>query len=53
MFVIFDVETIFDLNFEEPGYLDADQYEDDINEKIVQLGMAVAYSEKKLNKKVA
>ena len=45
----FDVETIFDLNFEEPGYLDADQYEDDINEKIVQLGMAVAYSEKKIN----
>ena len=45
----FDVETLYDLNFEEPGYLDADQYEDDINEKIVQLGMAVAYSEKKTN----
>ena len=45
----FDVETLFDLNFEEPGYLDADQYKDDINEKIVQLGMAVAYSEKKIN----
>ena len=25
------------------------QYEGDINEKIVQLGMAVAYSEKKIN----
>ena len=45
----FDVETLYDLNFEEPGYLDADQYKDDINEKIVQLGMAVAYSEKKIN----
>ena len=45
----FDVETLFDLNFEEPGYLDAEQYEGDINEKIVQLGMAVAYSEKKIN----
>ena len=45
----FDVETLFDLNFEEPGYLDAEKYEGDINEKIVQLGMAVAYSEKKIN----
>ena len=45
----FDLETIFELNFEEPGYLDAEQYEGDINEKIVQLGMAVAYSEKKIN----
>jgi len=45
----FDVETIFELNFEEPGYLDVEQYEGDINEKIVQLGMAVAYSEKKIN----
>jgi len=41
--------TLFYLNFEEPGYLDAEQYEGDINEKIVQLGMAVAYSEKKIN----
>ena len=45
----FEVETLFYLNFEEPGYLDAEQYEGDINEKIVQLGMAVAYSEKKIN----
>ena len=45
----FDVETLFYLNFEEPGYLDAEQYEGDINEKIIQLGMAVAYSEKKIN----
>ena len=44
-----EVETLFYLNFEEPGYLDAEQYEGDINEKIVQLGMAVAYSEKKIN----
>ena len=44
-----EVETFFYLNFEEPGYLDAEQYEGDINEKIVQLGMAVAYSEKKIN----
>ena len=43
------LKLLFDLNFEEPGYLDAEQYEGDINEKIVQLGMAVAYSEKKIN----
>ena len=45
----FDADTLFYLNFEEPGYLDAEQYEGDINEKIIQLGMAVAYSEKKIN----
>ena len=45
----FDLETIFELNFEEPGYLEAKEYDNELNEKIVQLGMALAYSEKKIN----
>ena len=45
----FEVETLYDLNFDEPGYLESVLYENDLNEKIVQLGMAVAYSEKKIN----
>ena len=45
----FDLETIFELNFEEPGYLEAKEYDSELNEKIVQLGMALAYSEKKIN----
>ena len=45
----FNIDTIYELNFEEPGYLEAEKYESDINEKIVQLGMAIAYSEKKIN----
>ena len=47
----YSTEFIFNLNFEEPGYLEEDQYEDEVNEKIVQLGLAVAYSEKKINQK--
>ena len=43
----FETITNFDLNYEDPGYLDSEKYEGDLNEKIVQLGMAVAYSEKK------
>ncbi len=45
----FETIATFDLNYEEPGYLDSEKYEGDLNEKIVQLGMAVAYSEKKIN----
>ncbi len=47
----FSTEAILNLNFQEPGYLEEDQYEDEVNEKIVQLGLAVAYSEKKINQK--
>ena len=47
----YSTEFIFNLNFEEPGYLEEDQYENEVNEKIVQLGLAVAYSEKKINQK--
>ena len=46
----FSVESILNLNFQEPGYLEQDKYEDEVNEKIVQLGLAIAYSEKKINK---
>ena len=45
----YDLETIFELNFEEPGFLEAKEYDSELNEKIVQLGMALAYSEKKIN----
>ena len=45
------IETILKLNFQEPGYLEEDQYEEEVNEKIVQLGLAVAYSEKKINQR--
>jgi len=47
----FLAEAILNLNFQEPGYLEEDQYEDEVNEKIVQLGLAVAYSEKKINQR--
>ena len=47
----FSTEAILNLNFQEPGYLEEDQYEDEVNEKIVQLGLAVAYSEKKINQR--
>ncbi len=47
----YSTECIFNLNFEEPGYLEEDKYEEQVNEKIVQLGLAVAYSEKKINQK--
>ena len=47
----FSTETILDLNFQDPGYLEEDKYEDEVNEKIVQLGLAVAYSENKINQK--
>ena len=47
----FSTEAILNLNFQEPGYLEEDQYEDEVNEKIVQLGLAVAYSEKKINER--
>ena len=45
----FETTTTFDLNYEQPGYLESEIYESVLNEKIVQLGMAVAYSEKKIN----
>ena len=45
----FDIEIFFDLNFEEPGYLEAKEFDNEVDEKIVQLGMALAYSEKKIN----
>ena len=45
----FETTTIFNLNYEQPGYLESEIYESALNEKIVQLGMAVAYSEKKIN----
>lgn len=45
----FETKTTFDLNYEQPGYLESEIYESALNEKIVQLGMAVAYSEKKIN----
>ena len=45
------IEAILNLNFLEPGYLEEDKYEDEVNEKIVQLGLAVAYSEKKINQR--
>ena len=44
-------ETILNLNFQEPGYLEENKYEEEVNEKIVQLGLAVAYSEKKINQR--
>ena len=45
----FETTTIFNLDYEQPGYLESEIYESALNEKIVQLGMAVAYSEKKIN----
>ena len=45
----FETTTTFDLNYEQPGYLESEIYESALNEKIIQLGMAVAYSEKKIN----
>ena len=45
----FETITTFDLNYEQPGYLESEIYESALNEKIIQLGMAVAYSEKKIN----
>ena len=47
----FSTETILDLNFQDPGYLEEDKYEDEVNEKIVQLGLAIAYSENEINHK--
>ena len=47
----FSTEAILILNFQEPGYLEEDKYEDEVNEKIIQLGLAVAYSEKKINQR--
>ena len=47
----YSTERIFNLYFEEPGYLEENKYEEEVNEKIVQLGLAVAYSEKKINQK--
>ena len=45
----FETTTTFNLDYDQPGYLDSEIYESALNEKIVQLGMAVAYSEKKIN----
>ena len=45
----FETTTIFNLDYEQPGYLESEIYESALNEKIIQLGMAVAYSEKKIN----
>ena len=42
---------MLNLNFQDPGYLEEDKYEGEVNEKIVQLGLAVAYSENKINQK--
>lgn len=47
----FLTESMLNLNFQDPGYLEEDKYEDKVNEKIVQLGLAVAYSENKINQK--
>ena len=44
----FETTTVFNLDYEQPGYLESEIYESALNEKIVQLGMAVAYSEKKI-----
>jgi hypothetical protein len=45
----FDLSTDFEIEFNEPGYLEQKGFEDDVNEKIVQLGMAITYSEKENN----
>ena len=45
----FETTTILNLDYEQPGYLESEIYESALNEKIVQLGMAGAYSEKKIN----
>jgi len=45
----FETTTTFNLDYDQPGYLESEIYESALNEKIVQLGMAVAYSEKKIN----
>ena len=45
----FETTTIFNLDYEQPGYLESEIYESALNEKIIQLGMAIAYSEKKIN----
>ena len=45
----FETTTTFNLNYEQPGYLESEIYESALNEKIIQLGMALAYSEKKIN----
>ena len=47
----YSTEFIFNYNYEDPGYLEEDKYESEVNEKIVQLGLAVAFSEKKINQK--
>ena len=47
----FEIETLLNLKFEEPGFLETGKFEDDVNNTIVQLGMAIAYSEKKMNQK--
>ncbi len=47
----YSTEFILNYSFEDPGYLEEGKYEDEVNEKIVQLGLAVAYSEKKINQK--
>ena len=47
----FLTESMLNLNFQDPGYLEEDKYEDKVNEKIVQLGLAVAYSENRINQK--
>ena len=45
----FDLSTDFEIEFNEPGYLEQKGFEEDVNEKIVQLGMAITYSEKENN----
>ena len=45
----YDLDATFEIEFNQPGYLEAEGFEEEVNDKIVQLGMAVTYSEKEIN----
>ena len=44
----FQTNTEIEINYEEPGYSEIAEFEEDVTKNIIQLGMALAYSENKM-----
>ena len=44
----FQTKVEIEINYEEPGYSEITEFEEDVTKNIIQLGMALAYSENKM-----
>ena len=47
----FQTKVEIEINYEEPGYSEITEFEEDVTKNIIQLGMALAYSENKMEQR--